>query len=84
MSRAEQIRAECFAEALGGMARKDEARTTSNTTFASRIAARQDSTVPAGVPCFRCGVRGDIGCRHRPALPARSMHRPRNEAFRHG
>ncbi|WP_370171807.1 hypothetical protein [Sphingobium abikonense] len=21
-------------------------------------------------PCFKCGVRGDIGCRHRPAAPA--------------
>lgn len=20
-------------------------------------------------PCFKCGVRGDIGCRHRPATP---------------
>ena len=23
-------------------------------------------------PCFKCGVRGDIGCRHRPATPGGS------------
>lgn len=36
---------------------------------AGRVIA-SDGSIPEPVdrdPCFRCGVRGDIGCRHRPA-----------------
>ena len=30
-------------------------------------------------PCFKCGVRGDIGCKHQPAQPAMTLaeHRER-------
>lgn len=66
LSRAEQIRAECAAEAAARLDRAWMTSTTSGLTVAKRMAvlnAGHDEPEARGRPCFRCGARG--ACPHR-------------------
>lgn len=79
MSRAEQLRAEIFAESSTALARRNAALSTGTV-----VAVGEHLTMPAGPvlaapvagpgdprpiadgrePCRRCGIRGDLGCAH--------------------
>lgn len=83
-SRAEELRAEVFAESANALARRIAAQSTgtvvavaemltgpSGPVLASPASDPADSRPLAGgrEPCSRCGIRGDLGCAHQqPAL----------------
>lgn len=65
-SRAEQIRAECAAEAAARLDRQWAARATGTVTgnFRNSLLEREGGEAEVrGRPCFRCGARG--ACNHR-------------------
>lgn len=55
-----EIRAECDTIAK----RRAEARkATGTSTFAANLSG--PVTTYTGEPCFKCGTRADVGCKHR-------------------
>lgn len=91
-ARVDQLRADASAEAADREERFTAARRTAgkrpvlpiqrDTRGYHSAGERQPDTWPEPIerdPCFRCGVRADVGCRHRPS--AHTIHGPDQPAM---